>query len=160
MRKVRSNDRYLLGRGRVTRRRYADPFFMRRSRRLELIAGISGRPLRVTGFVLNGVWHTAAIEPHDELDPPPPEKLEIPRLQELLRSKSAEVARYRTSGLCTEVELRTITALWIDGKGLRAHARDESVSPAAIEERIYGLRYKAVRFWVWWRAKNSRRARR
>jgi hypothetical protein len=82
------------------------------------------------------------------------------QLSRLRRLVSAEISRYRLSGLFSEKELRTIEALWTEGIALREHARREGVSAQAVEERIRGLRYRAVRFWRWWRLKNRMRARR
>lgn len=81
-------------------------------------------------------------------------------LQELRRRQSAALSRWRTEGLCTDVELRTIEALWLEGIGLRALARREGVAPAAIGCRLKGLTYKAPEFVRWWRLKNRLRCAR
>ena len=75
----------------------------------------------------------------------------------VLRHRSGIVARYRNTGECTAIELRTIERLWFDGLGLRGLARRENVSPAAISARIANLSRKAPEFATWWRIKNRRR---
>lgn len=68
------------------------------------------------------------------------------------------------SGL-TPAQLRTIEALMIQRKALRQFAREEGVSPQAIEARIEVLKYLApefYRFWLWknrWRRYGARRRR-
>jgi DNA-directed RNA polymerase specialized sigma24 family protein len=96
----------------------------------------------------------------DPLDLEPVIAPEPSMLVELLRRVSAELARYRTSGLLSEKELRTVEALWIAGLSLREFARREGVAPQAIEDRIQRLRERAPRFWLWWRLKNRMRGRR
>ena len=67
------------------------------------------------------------------------------------------MANYRNEGRCTEVELRTMEALWVEGLTLREFARRESVGPQAISARINGLANKAPMFYRWWRLKNLNR---
>jgi hypothetical protein len=80
-------------------------------------------------------------------------------LAALRRRKAATFARYRLAGWCTAVEVSTIDALWFEGVSLRQLAKRERVSPAAISDRIAGLRYKTPEFWNWWRLKNYTRQR-
>lgn len=81
-------------------------------------------------------------------------------LPELLRRVSAEISRYRMSGVYSPKELRTIEALWAAGLSLREFARREGVTAQAIELRVRGLKDRAPRFWLWWRLKHRLRARR
>ena len=67
------------------------------------------------------------------------------------RYRSAVVARYRRNGECTEAELRTIEALYLEGLTLRGFARREGVSPSAIGQRLAGLFRKAPEFCNWYR---------
>lgn len=60
----------------------------------------------------------------------------------------------------SDKELRTIEALWQKGMSLRTHAREEGVTPQAIEDRIHRMKERAPRFWNWWRLKNRSRQRR
>lgn len=81
-------------------------------------------------------------------------------LVELWRRVSAEIARYRMSGLFSPKELRTIEALWLEGMSLRALARREGVAAQAVEDRVERLKNRAPRFYSWWRLKNRTRSRR
>jgi len=78
-------------------------------------------------------------------------------LPDLQRRVAAEIARYRSSGVCSESDLQLIIALWRDGRALRQVAREREVSPAAIGDQIERLRYRCVRFYLWWTWKNRRR---
>lgn len=135
------------------------PHWPRRSRRLIPAADAKGRPIYLPIIRHGGKAIYGATIPCP-LAEPPAEPLERSRLPALRRRVSAELARYRASGLFSTKELRTIEALWIEGLSLREHARREGVTPQAIEVRIHAMRQRAVRFWHWWRLKNQMRARR
>jgi hypothetical protein len=79
-------------------------------------------------------------------------------LADLRRRVAAELSQYRTSGLFTPKEIDLIEKLW-SGVALRAYARQEGVSAAAIEDRILRIRMRAVRFYTWWRLKHRTRRR-
>jgi hypothetical protein len=85
--------------------------------------------------------------------------LEPSMLPQLRRRVAAEISSYRTSGLLSEKELRTVEALW-NGMSLRAFAKSEGVTPAAIGHRINRMRVYAYRFWRWWTLKNCNKQRR
>jgi hypothetical protein len=80
-------------------------------------------------------------------------------LTELRRRVSAEIAKYRITGLFSPGELRLIEALWLEGISMRALAQREGVTAQAVGYRIARLRNRAPRFYSWWRLKNRSRAR-
>ncbi len=131
----------------------------KRGGRIEPVADLGGRRIDGSTFRQGGkLRHAGDVSNPFSASAPSP--VEPSRLPELLRRVAAEIAKYRMSGLCSPKELRTIEALWRDGISLREHARQERVTPQAIESRIAHLKDRAVRFWTWWRLKNRIRARR
>ena len=134
--------------------RYADPWSLRRpSRVAEPAALLDGRPAAASFFRRGGEDLVQFREAPQSGSTPKS------RLPELRRRVSATVAGYRNQGWCTEVQLRTIEALWVDGLSLREHARREGVAPAAVEARIAALHTKAPEFYRWYRLKNLSRRR-
>jgi len=144
--------------------RFADPWSLRdcSCRCLESTADQHGRPTHLRFYRRGGILVCAA--PLDELTPlPVPGSRRRPNgssLAVLRRRKAATFARYRLAGWCTAVELSTIDALWFEGVSLRQLSKREGVSPAAISDRIAGLRRKAPEFANWWRLKHYTRQRR
>jgi hypothetical protein len=143
------------------RHRFADPWSLRRAYvgRIEPAADFSGRPIDGSTFRQGGHLRYVSDAP-DPFCLRPASPAEPSRLFDLQRRVAAEMAKYRMSGLCSPKELRTIEALWREGISLREHARREGVAPQAIESRIARLKARANRFWIWWRLKHRRRARR
>lgn len=131
---------------------FADPWAFRSPRqgRLESAADLVGRPLTAQSYRRGGV---PAVEYRAEI----PQRPERSMLLELRRRVSAEVARYRLSGLCSAADLALIEALWCDGKSLREYARELGVTPAAVGDRIERLRERCPRFYRFWLFKNRRR---
>lgn len=139
--------------------RFADPWrFRERSQRSEAVADFSGRPIQPRFYRRGGVSTYATVA--DETPSKPGSGSGVrtrSSAADLRRRQSAAFALYRCDGWCTAVELATIEALWFEGLSLRGLARRDKVSPAAISDRISGLRHKAPHFWNWWRAKNQGR---
>lgn len=146
--------------------RFADPWSFRdhSSRFLEPVADQHGRPMSPRFYRRGGVLVCAAPLNEPSSSPVPDSRYRPQRssLAALRRRKAATFARYRLAGWCTVVELSTIEALWFEGLSLRQLAKREGVSPAAISDRIDGLRHahKAQEFSNWWRLKNYTRQRR
>lgn len=111
---------------------------------------ISPRPYRHNKGLRFGIYG------FDSLIPEPQSPPERSRLHWLRRRFSALMAGYRMSGM-TPTQLRTIEALMIQSKTLRQFAREEGVSPQAIDARIEALKYVAPEFWQFWLWKNRRR---
>lgn len=74
---------------------------------------------------------------------------------DVYRHHAAVFARYRAEGRCSEKQLRTIEALYIEGMSLHEFAVLEDVSPQAIGDRINALANKAPEFCRWWRNTNA-----
>lgn len=139
--------------------RYANPWSFRPLESIEHSAGLDGRPIGETpvrrgGRLVNapGAWDPSIGRPTGG----PVRSM----LAELRRRVSAEVARYRMSGLFSDKELKTIEALWLDGRPLRVLARLDGVTAQAIGDRIERVKNRAPRFYAWWRLKHRTRARR
>lgn len=129
------------------------PFYFRKSRILTLMSTLDGTTMPCHGVVWNGQWHTFELPSRTRT----PDV--VPMLAELTQRVLEEIEFYRRSGQFTEAELRTVEALWRDGKGLRAFSREERISPQAIESRIKQMQFKAIRFYQWWRLKHQVRSR-
>jgi len=82
------------------------------------------------------------------------------QLARLRRLRDLMIARYRTDGRCSPIEMRTVQALFVEGLTLREFARREGVAAQAIDSRINGLAHKAPEFYRWWRIKHQSRRRR
>lgn len=134
--------------------RYADPWRFRRQGTVEHVAGMNGRPLPDRVFRRGNVLINAAVDDRDSEGSTPRTTSMLP---ELRRRVSAEIARYRMSGMCSTLDIELVEALWQDGKSLRAYARERKVSPAAIGDHIERLRFRCVRFYLFWLWKNRGR---
>lgn len=153
--------KHLRGRTRQPRRAplplFADPWRFRDTGiRTELVAGLSGEAVSGRRYCRGGRWVVAVMVDAEVTRESPPARS---MLKDLLRRKSATMARYRNAGICTAIELITIEALWFGDLSLRALARHDGVTPAAIEARISGLARKAPEFVHWWQLKNRCRRR-
>lgn len=135
---------------------YADPWRFRRRAPVERAAGIDGRPLPDRVVRRGNMLVNAAI---DEMGAASTATHTPTMLPELRRRVSAEIAKYRMSGLCSELDIALIESLWRDGKSMRGYAREREVSPAAIGDQIERLRYRCVRFYLFWLWKNRSRRR-
>jgi len=134
------------------------PWAHRRASRPTAVAGPDGKPVSLRCIRHNGIeqWVPVVYEPNTPTKEAPPERSQ---LDELRRRVSAEIARYRRDKQLSEKEFRTVVALWEQGVTLREHARREAVAPQAIEARIQAMKYRALRFWTWWRLKHRMRHR-
>jgi hypothetical protein len=68
------------------------------------------------------------------------------------RWKEAVLIRCAASGQCSEKQLRTLRAVWVEHEPLRSIAQREGVSYQAIRARIEGLLRKVPEFaadWPW-----------
>ena len=143
--------------------RFADPWrFRDRAKWVEPTVDLRGRPIQPRFYCRSGVNTFSSLP--DSSDDPVEVSRSLPQrssLAALRRRKAATFARYRLAGWCTAVELSTIDALWFEGVSLRQLAKREGVTPAAISDRIAGLRHqhKAQEFSNWWRLKNYSRQR-
>ena len=136
------------------RHRFADPWGFRSARRfvIEPATDLFGRRLAVRCCCRNGrLVQVVALEARDEM---PPATSMLPDLQ---RRVAAEISSYRMSGECSEADVALVEALWRDGKGLRAYARERGVEPQAISDHIERLKHRCPRFYLWWVLKNRRR---
>jgi hypothetical protein len=68
-------------------------------------------------------------------------------------------ARYCNEGRCSEKQLRTVDALFIQGVSAQEFAKAENVSVEAIRSRIQGLANKCPEFYRWWRGLHRGRQR-
>jgi len=136
--------------------RFSDPWFLRGQKFIavrDLPSDLYGRPMAFNACRRGGVSQIICSPRRQVADGVSDQSI----LPELRRRVSATVARYRAESRCTDVELRTIEALWLDGLGLRQFARNEQVEAQAITGRINGLANKAPQFYRWWRLKNLNR---
>lgn len=84
----------------------------------------------------------------------------LDRFVDLYRHHAAVVARYRAERQCTEKQLKTIEALYIDGMSLQEFARREGIKPQAVTSRLSTLQTKTPEFSNWWNNLNRGRSRR
>jgi len=136
--------------------RYANPWRYRRQSPVEPVANTDGGQAASVLFRRNGQTSFMAVV-YDPLKETPVPPAEESMLMELRRRVAAEIARYRASGDFSEIEIRTIEALWREGIGLRELARREGVAPQAITDRLHRIGSKAPRFKRWWQLKNRLR---
>lgn len=83
----------------------------------------------------------------------------LARFADMYRVHSMILERYKVEGRCTEKQLETIYALYIEGTSLQEHARQCGVSASAIGSRIDALANKAPEFCRWWRTLHTGRSR-
>jgi hypothetical protein len=114
----------------------------------------SGRPVNPDRYRQSGRSRFSLREFEVHQEQPARSPADESQLPYLRRLRDACMARYRTEGRCTHVELRTMQALWVDNQTLHELARHEGVKPQAISSRINGLANKAPEFYRWWRWKN------
>lgn len=118
------------------------------------IADLAGNAVPVTTYVRGNTFITAPnLEGEHSERPTLP--VETSRMPELVRRRAAAMARYRNSGELSADELRTIERLWVDGMSLRAHAREEGLTPATISFRVGRMGTRAVEFFNWWKIKHA-----
>ena len=113
-----------------------------------------GRPMQASWYRRGGVLRLCVREFEFLPDTNKLATVEKSHLPELRRQRDLTMLRYRQEERCTNVELRTMRALWIEGLSLREFARREGVKAQAISARINGLANKAPEFYRWWRRKH------
>ena len=135
--------------------RFANPWSFRRQESIERAAGLDGRPLAGAPYRRNGrLQHGGHFDDPLVREQPARSAADESHLPYLYRLRDACMARYRSEGRCTHVELKTMHKLWVDNLTLHELARQEGVKPQAISSRINGLANKALEFYRWWRGKN------
>lgn len=131
---------------------------------LQLTADLFGRPRQVSSYR----WSTrtsAGFRDLDEATEPSPDEPCPEATRAWLREQiSGVLNRYQSGGNFSEIELRTIRALWLDGLSLRQFAKSEGVTAEAVRARIEGnrkgqggIKRKAPQFYRWWAFKQRRR---
>ncbi len=134
------------------RLQFADPWRFRRLSSVCVAASdINGRPLTSTTHKQGGQTVTSFRVKTSSFTK------ESSKMEYLRRQVAAEIARYRSNGICSDYDIELVVALWLDGKTLRQFARERGVTPAAVGDHIGRLRYKCIRFHQWWTLKNRRR---
>lgn len=131
------------------------------------VADLFGAPRQVPIFQ-RGAEICAIFGDLSEPDEPPPDEPAPAAVRAFIRNRIEETIRgYEFSGRFTQVEIRTIRALWQEGLSLRALARQDGVAAQAVQSRIEGnrkgqggIRRKAPEFYRWWAFTNRSRRQR